>query len=105
LTTSSDDSSIPVIVLGEFRFGIARSRHRSRYQEWLGRLVHVSRILDVDQATADRYANLREILRARGRPIPSNDTWIAALALQHELPIVSRDVHFDEVDGLHRVRF
>lgn len=98
-----DTLSIPVIVLGEFRFGIARSRYRSRYQDWLARVVEVSRILNVDETTANRYANLREVLRARGRPIPSNDAWIAALALQHELPVVSRDAHFDEVGGVRRV--
>ena len=94
---------IPVIVLGEFRFGIARSRHRARYQKWLEKLVDVSHILDVDQGTARRYADLREVLRVRGRPIPSNDAWIAALALQYELPVVSRDAHFDEVEGVRRV--
>lgn len=97
--------SIPVIVLGEFRFGVARSRYRARYREWLGELVDVCRILDVDQGTANRYAEVREVLRIGGRPIPSNDAWIAALALQHELPVVSRDAHFDEVVGIRRVSF
>ncbi|MBK8999101.1 MAG: PIN domain-containing protein [Myxococcales bacterium] len=95
--------SIPVIVLGEFSFGIRRSRRRVRYEDWLDRLMEASIVLDVDAGTAERYAALREILRRRGRPIPSNDAWIAALALQHELPVLSRDSHFDEVDGVRRV--
>lgn len=95
--------SIPVIVLGEFHFGIQRSRHRKRYEDWLGRLVEVSSVLDVDQETATQYAALREALRRRGHPIPSNDAWIAALALQHGLAVLSRDSHFDEVAGVRRL--
>ncbi len=98
-----DRFSIPVIALGEFWFGVARSRHRARYEAWLAQLVDVSRLLAVDEVTSRRYAEIREHLRARGRPIPSNDTWIAALALQHRLPVLTRDAHFDEVPGLERV--
>ena len=48
------------------------------------------------------YAGLRVALRRSGRPIPANDAWIAALALQHRLPILSRDEHFDVVAGVER---
>jgi predicted nucleic acid-binding protein len=98
-----DTFSLPVIVLGEFWFGVMRSRHRARYEGWLAKLVDASRILVVDRDTAREYAAIREQLRARGRPIPSNDVWIAALGLQHRLPVLSRDAHFDEVAGLRRV--
>ena len=94
--------SLPVVVLGEFRFGAARSRHRGRYTEWLHKLMQVSRVLPVDADTAVHYAALREKLRQKGRPIPSNDAWVAALALQHRCPVLSRDEHFDLVDGLER---
>ncbi len=95
--------SIPVVVLGEFSFGARRSRHRVKYTKWLAQLVEVSSVLDVDRETALHYAAVREALRRRGRPIPSNDAWIAALALQHELAVLSRDAHFDEVAGVRRV--
>lgn len=94
--------SIPVIVLGEFRFGVLRSRHRRRYEAWLGGLIETSAVLRVDEVTAAQYAAIREGLRTKGRPIPSNDTWIAALALQHQLAVVSRDEHFDEIPALKR---
>ncbi len=96
---------LPVIVLGEFRFGALRSRHRKKYLSWLGELVDASVVLSVDAETSVRYGNLRHELREAGRPIPSNDTWIAALALQHGLPVLSRDAHFDQVAGLRRVPF
>jgi tRNA(fMet)-specific endonuclease VapC len=95
--------SLPVIVLGEFRFGAAQSRHRARYESWLTRLAAASQVLPVDEETARHYAVLRERLRAAGRPIPSNDAWIAALALQHRLPVLSRDRHFDVVAEVRRV--
>ena len=97
--------SIPVIVLGEFLFGIGRSRHRRQYEQWLEELIEASDVLQVDRETAARYAAVRGELRRRGRPIPSNDTWIAALALQHDLTLLSRDAHFDEVSAVRRVHW
>ena len=95
-------AAIPVIVLGEFRYGIAQSKHRSSYETWLeSHLLHFE-ILPVTDETAVAYAALRVALKRAGRPIPANDAWIAALALQHRLPVLSRDEHFDAVPGLDR---
>jgi tRNA(fMet)-specific endonuclease VapC len=95
-------AAIPVIVLGEFRYGIARSRQRAAYEAWLERhLVHFD-VLPVTDETTVAYVSLRVALRRSGRPIPANDAWIAALALQHRLPVLSRDVHFDVVPDLDR---
>ena len=95
-------AAIPVIVLGEFRYGIAQSKRRSSYEAWLqSSLIHFD-ILSVTDETAVAYAALRVTLKRSGRPIPANDAWIAALALQHRLPVLSRDEHFDAVPGLHR---
>ena len=98
-------AAIPVIVLGEFRYGIAESRHRAAYEEWLEAHAPQFEILDVTEATAAAYARLRVSLRRLGRPIPANDAWIAALALEHRLPILSRDEHFDAVAGVERRTF
>ncbi len=57
----------------------------------------------VDEETADTYAQVRAELRRAGRPIPENDVWIAALARQHGQEVVSRDGHFDSVEGLRRI--
>lgn len=100
---SADVLSLPVVALGEYLYGIARSRHRRRYETWLAKLLEVCPVLAVDHVTAARYATIRQALRERGRPISSNDAWIAALALQHGLPLLSRDTHFDVVRGVHRV--
>ena len=98
-------AAIPVIVLGEFRYGIAQSRHRSAYEAWLESQLRHFDVLAVTDETAVSYARLRIALKQSGRPIPANDAWIAALALQHRLPILSRDQHFDAVPGLDRKRW
>ena len=95
--------AIPVIVLGEYRFGIARSRYRGEYESWLKEILTVSSVLDVNEETTIRYAEIRGELRDAGTPIPSNDVWIAALCRQHALPILTRDRHFEWIEGVERV--
>lgn len=95
--------AIPVIVLGEYRFGIAHSRHQREYENWLEEMVSVCDVLEVSEETAIWYAELRGQLKESGTPIRSNDVWIAALCRQHTLSIMSRDPHFDLVRGLRRV--
>jgi len=94
---------IPVIVLGEYRYGIGHSRSRQHYQQWLQEYLPKFRILDVEDRTTIPYAAIRAELKKAGTPIPSNDTWIAALCRQHSLPIISRDRHFDLVSGIKRI--
>ena len=95
-------AAIPVIVLGEFRYGIWDSRHRAAYEKWLDDHLSGFEILTVTEDTAVVYAAMHFALKQAGHPIPANDAWIAALALQHRLPILSRDQHFDSVRGLRR---
>jgi tRNA(fMet)-specific endonuclease VapC len=95
--------AIPVIVLGEYRFGIAQSRHKREYERWLEEMVSVSRVLEINEETAMWYARLRGQLRQAGTPIPSNDAWIGALCRQHALPLLSRDRHFDLIKGFQRL--
>ena len=95
-------AAIPVILLGEFRYGIAESRHRKAYESWLDSQLRNFDVLAITDQTTIAYAALRVALRRSGRPIPANDAWIAALALQHRLPILSRDAHFDVVAGVQR---
>jgi predicted nucleic acid-binding protein len=95
-------AALPVIVLGEFRYGIAGSRHRGAYEAWLENHLPDFEILAVTDETAVVYAEVRVALRRAGRPIPANDAWIAALARQHGLVVLSRDQHFDHVPGLER---
>jgi tRNA(fMet)-specific endonuclease VapC len=95
--------AVPVIVLGEYRYGIQQSRDRQRYEQWLTQSLPSYRVLDVDEATAISYAAVRSELKRAGTPIPSNDAWIAALCRQHSFSLLSRDRHFDLVRGIERI--
>ena len=99
----ADQVAIPVIVLGEYRYGISQSRHRSSYEDWLTALLNDCTVLDVGEPTTHHYAEIVLELKRKGKPIPTNDVWIAALCRQHELPLLSRDRHFDLVAGTKRV--
>ncbi len=96
---------VPSIVLGEYYFGIRQSRHRNRYEDWLRRYLPLAEIATVTYATADVYAAIRLELKRSGNPLPSNDVWIAALARQHVLPVLSNDAHFDMVADIERIAF
>jgi tRNA(fMet)-specific endonuclease VapC len=99
----SDQMAIPVIVLGEYRYGIAQSRHRATYEKWLTGLLHDCIMLDITEPTTHHYADITIELKRLGKPIPTNDLWIAALCRQHSLPLLSRDHHFDVVAGAERI--
>jgi tRNA(fMet)-specific endonuclease VapC len=96
---------VPVVVLGEYRFGIAQSRERKSYERWLVEYLDRLRVLDITDDTSRYYAEIRLELKMLGRPIPSNDLWIAALCRQLRLPVLSRDGHFDSVRGLKRIEW
>ncbi len=98
----ADDIAVPVIVLGEYRFGLLGSRKRRGREEVLEQLVRLARVLEVTDTTSRHYATIRHDLKTAGTPIPVNDTWIAALAREHTLPILSNDAHFDVVRDVRR---
>lgn len=96
----AEEVFVPAIVLGELYFGAQKS---SRMQENLRRVDTLAAgwaVLNCDRLTARHYGRIKQQLRAKGRPIPDNDIWIAAVALQHGLPLLTRDRHFSEVDDL-----
>lgn len=95
--------ALPVVVIGEYRFGIAQSRHRARYRRWLDGLIADCTVLEICEQTTQHYAAIGMELKQAGKPIPTNDLWIAALCRQHGLPLLSRDRHFDAVSGIHRL--
>lgn len=95
--------AVPVIVLGEYRLGIAQSRRRATYEGWLRAWIASVSVLEIDEETTHHYAAIGLDLKRIGKPIPSNDLWIAALCRQYSLSLLSRDSHFDLVPGLRRV--
>lgn len=96
---------VPTIVLGEYYFGLRQSRYRHRYEDWLRHHLPLTEIVTVTQVTAEFYSDIRLELKRAGKPIPTNDLWVAALARQHTLPVLSNDTHFDVVRGIRRSAF
>jgi tRNA(fMet)-specific endonuclease VapC len=103
LLARAEQMVLPVIVLGEYRHGIAQSRNRASYESWLAELLPDCIVLDVQEPTTHYYAEISLELKRKGKPIPTNDLWIAALCRQHSLPLLSRDRHFDLVAGTKRI--
>ena len=105
IVRSVDVIGVPVVVLGEILAGFLAGKRGRTNREELDRFLRTPRVrvLTADADTADRYAEIWRALRARGRPIPTNDLWIAALAIQHGFRLFTRDAHFTEVVGLRIV--
>jgi tRNA(fMet)-specific endonuclease VapC len=103
LIEQADRLCLPVPALAEFRFGILKSRFREKMMAWLEDALATTTVLVADNECARHYAEIRLQLAAAGTPIPMNDLWIAAIASQHDLPVLSRDTHFDHVSGLARL--
>jgi len=93
---------LPLIVLGELRAGFAAGSREAENLVSLRQFLASPRvsILHPDEATTGHYASIFVDLRNKGAAIPTNDLWIAALALQHDLDLCSSDAHFGEVKGL-----
>lgn len=94
---------LPAVVLGEYWFGLLGSTRRVETKRWLEYFLDGVEVLDIRRSTAIKYAEIRRALKDAGTPIPINDVWVAALASEHGLPVLSRDGHFDLVKGLRRV--
>ena len=104
LLTATTVFVIPSIVIGELYFGAYKSArvaaNVARLEHYLAEDLSSDAIRDVDVTTAQHYGQIKIALRLIGRPIPENDIWIAAIALQHNLTLATRDQHFQHVAGL-----
>jgi len=99
---SAHEIHLPLIVLAELLAGFAAGSRVQRNRHQLAQFMASPRVhlMKPDEKTAQHYADLFRDLRAQGTPIPTNDLWIAALARQHRLPLLSFDAHFRDVPGL-----
>ena len=91
---------MPFAVLGELYLGAHRSACEKKHLQDIKDFLVECNILSADAVTAEKYAILKAALLKKGTPIPENDIWIAATAIQHDLPLYTTDKHFDLIDGL-----
>jgi len=91
---------IPCIVIGELYFGAFNSL---KFQENLTRIdefVLNNTVLACNTETAKRYGDIKNHLKEKGQPIPENDIWIAAIAQQYDLTLITKDSHFEVIENL-----
>ena len=91
---------VPSVAIGELYYGALHSAHPEANVTRIQQFAAGSSVLPCDLVTAEVYGHIRNDLKSKGRPVPENDIWIAAIAIQHSLTIVSRDQHFGEFDAL-----
>jgi tRNA(fMet)-specific endonuclease VapC len=96
LLDCADEIHVPAVVLGELLAGFKKGNSEQRNKEILANFLDVSRVftLPIDEDSARRYAAILDYLQRQGSPIPTNDIWIAACAMQHGLVLISADRHF-----------
>lgn len=105
IVATAESVFLPFVVLGELRAGFAFGRKSAENEGVLRRFLMKPGVgaLYADEQTTHHYAAVFRQLRAQGTPIPTNDMWVAALALQHNLALHARDKHFDSLPQLIRI--
>ena len=91
---------LPLVALGELYRGVLKSARPEFNRAKVDEFLEIAAVLSPDVATADIYARIAQTLEIKGTPIPENDIWIAAVALECDMPLATRDDHFRQVDKL-----
>ena len=92
--------AVPCIVIGELCYGANKSMKSEENLERIDDFARNNIILNCDENTAKLYGVIKDRLRLKGHLIPENDIWIAAIALQNNLSLITRDEHFKEFENL-----
>jgi tRNA(fMet)-specific endonuclease VapC len=100
LAAADEPLFLPLVALGELYRGVLKSARPEFNRAKVDEFLEIAAVLSPDVATADIYARIAQALEVKGTPIPENDIWIAAVALECEMPLATRDDHFRQVDKL-----
>ncbi|MDD5187781.1 MAG: type II toxin-antitoxin system VapC family toxin [Methanoregula sp.] len=101
IVNDADSILLPVTVMGELLFGALNSTKARDNERFIHKFAGYSRVMQITESVAARYAKVRFDLKRCGNPIPENDIWIAAACLDQKVPLLSRDTHFKLVPGLN----
>jgi tRNA(fMet)-specific endonuclease VapC len=101
---TAEEVWIPLFVLGEIKAGFQGGTQQRRNETLLNRLLAKPTVgvLLPSRETAEQYARVFVQLRRAGTPVPDNDLWIAALVLEHDLVLITRDRHFEQIPQVIR---
>ena len=102
IVRSARELLLSAVVVGELMYGFRRGSRLERNLADLRSFIDnpYTSVVEVGPVTADRYSRIAAALRAKGRPIPTNDIWIAAHAMETGADLVSADQHFSHIDGI-----
>lgn len=101
--SEAEEVFIPSIAIGELYFGARKSERAMENLARINEFTAGSVVLGCDTDTARYYGEIKNSLHIKGCPLPENDIWIAAVALQHDLVLVTRDTHFDEIENMKTI--
>ena len=106
LINEKNDIAVPIIVIGELKGGFAGGNQRQRNEQLLETLLDAPNVevVNLSFKTTEYYAEVLAVLKKSGKPIKTNDMWIAALCLEHSLPLLTLDKHFSAVPDLKLVK-
>jgi len=97
---SANELYLPLFALGELEYGVSHSNQPEKQSQALALFLQGVDLLFPSEATTKQYGKIKSELARAGTPIPENDVWIAALAIEHGLPLATRDAHFNRINGL-----
>jgi len=97
---------VSIVTIGELRYGVLATEDPEARALRLSTLLYAESLsqLPIDRQVAEAWAQLMQKLHAVQRELPYNDSWIAATAIAHRIPVISRDADYDDVPGLHVIR-
>ncbi len=98
-----DNVFLSTTIAGELYYGAENSSRKKDNIRRIDHFVEDCLVLPIDIDTAKKYAVIKAKLKIIGKPIPENDIWIAAISLQYNLPIATRDQHFNVIDDIKLV--
>ncbi|MDY0906299.1 type II toxin-antitoxin system VapC family toxin [Pedobacter sp. CFBP9032] len=101
LETLKEEINIPFAVLGELYLGAYRSTNPKKHIKQINSFLERCNVLNADNETANHYALIKTALLQKGKPIPENDMWIAAISKQFDLNLHTKDKHFKEIYDLN----
>ncbi|MBO3457361.1 type II toxin-antitoxin system VapC family toxin [Aetokthonos hydrillicola Thurmond2011] len=97
---NANEIFIPSVAIAELFYGARKSGRSQNNIERIEEFIARNTVIGCDVETARQYGKVKNGLRLKGRPLPENDIWIASIAIQYNLILVTRDAHFQEVENL-----
>ena len=96
---------LPLPVIAELLFTAKNSTRQEENLKIFNKFIDTCNILNITRETANYYSSIRLRLKQKGRPIPENDLWISSICIEKKLPLITGDLHFENVEGLKIIRW